>query len=575
MLFIISVCFASDDPYEKIFQTKLSKLNPKETTFPGGRGADELVGYTSGFGKNTGTNEWGTEAVIMDDRITSIGGNNSEIPENGWVISGHGKSAKWINDNCNIGMLVKRIGLDLTVTEDAKSFIIRYEKDLGKIEKLFQRKKDQIPPENKKNITKILAELKKKPPTLTENKCSKCAYRKFHFLMKSLNEKLLNIRLLSEPSKAEEIRAAWFRLVYSEEQKIRALVRRLSHAGFNVLYPETIYWGQTLYPHGEIKVGDKIYGEDLIPQISIGKNIDILKIMIDEAHKSKMAVHVWSHVFFWGIDDENPLLKSHPQWRAVDRLGNLTSMQEKVQVSEKGYCYLCPANPEVHNLILGIYRDLLERYPIDGLQLDYIRYPAITHYNQGFCYCDYCRKQFKMESGFDPMDISPDNKEAWEKWKTWREDQVTSFIKKVRNLIDEVKPEVKLSAAVFPDIEEARNKKNQNWPEWTKTELLDYIAFMAYSTDPEQVKKWSLQKGQEKSLENTPYIVGLAPYMGLSLSQILDQMDEVQETPASGYAFFAEPNITWEMRNSFRKGYFRQPAWHPEIGNKPENVFMK
>ena len=72
-----------------------------------GRGEDELIVYTPAFGKTTATNEWGVEAVVdANNKIISVTARvgNAEIPEGGFVVSGHSSMGSWITDNCKVGM---------------------------------------------------------------------------------------------------------------------------------------------------------------------------------------------------------------------------------------------------------------------------------------------------------------------------------------------------------------------------------------------------------------------------------------------------------------------------------------
>ncbi|MFC4025087.1 beta-N-acetylglucosaminidase domain-containing protein [Oceanobacillus longus] len=68
------------------------------------RGWAELVMYTPEHGKTTGTNEWGYEITVIDGKVTSVDGNNSVIPENGYVLSVHsGGDGDWLENNSIVG----------------------------------------------------------------------------------------------------------------------------------------------------------------------------------------------------------------------------------------------------------------------------------------------------------------------------------------------------------------------------------------------------------------------------------------------------------------------------------------
>ena len=78
----------------------------KNSYFPGFRGANQLIIYTSKFGHRTNTNEFGTEAIVVDNIVTEISGADSLIPKNGLVISGHGSAKTWMNQNIIVGTKV-------------------------------------------------------------------------------------------------------------------------------------------------------------------------------------------------------------------------------------------------------------------------------------------------------------------------------------------------------------------------------------------------------------------------------------------------------------------------------------
>ena len=110
-LLMLSACQKHDkqEPYLElplVSTQTLSDSNPTSREFPGGRGADELILYTAAFGDSTGTNKYGTEAIVIEGQVVAVGGNNSAIPGNGFVLSGHGDMSSWISANLQPGHFV-------------------------------------------------------------------------------------------------------------------------------------------------------------------------------------------------------------------------------------------------------------------------------------------------------------------------------------------------------------------------------------------------------------------------------------------------------------------------------------
>jgi chitinase len=73
------------------------------------RQADALVVYTSKTGAATTTNQWGAEAPVVGGKVQSVsdrqstGGPGVAIPQDGYVLSGHGKAREWLLAQAQVG----------------------------------------------------------------------------------------------------------------------------------------------------------------------------------------------------------------------------------------------------------------------------------------------------------------------------------------------------------------------------------------------------------------------------------------------------------------------------------------
>ncbi|ACR79394.1 hypothetical protein [Kosmotoga olearia] len=88
----------------------IDKVNPTPVSWPGGRGPNELILYTSDYGASTNTNPYGVEVIINDNwyvlEIQEHVG-NAKIPPMGYVLSGHGTAAGWLLEHLHVGDKVK------------------------------------------------------------------------------------------------------------------------------------------------------------------------------------------------------------------------------------------------------------------------------------------------------------------------------------------------------------------------------------------------------------------------------------------------------------------------------------
>jgi hypothetical protein len=69
------------------------------------RESNQLIEYTQKFGTSTGTNDYGTECLVVDQKVVSVkvGAGNMTIPSKGYVLSGHGTAATFLRDNATVG----------------------------------------------------------------------------------------------------------------------------------------------------------------------------------------------------------------------------------------------------------------------------------------------------------------------------------------------------------------------------------------------------------------------------------------------------------------------------------------
>ena len=119
--------------------------NDKVSIFPGGRGPNQLIIYTSKFGDRTNTNEYGTEAIVQNNIVTMISGANSFIPIDGFVISGHGSAKLWMNKNITVGTKVFVEDNVLNVYTTSESYLFEAEQKISETKSMIDYYKGKAP----------------------------------------------------------------------------------------------------------------------------------------------------------------------------------------------------------------------------------------------------------------------------------------------------------------------------------------------------------------------------------------------------------------------------------------------
>lgn len=264
-------------------------------------------------------------------------------------------------------------------------------------------------------------------------------------------------------------RAIWVpRAAYRSPEEIVGVMDRCCRAGFNTVLFQV---------RGE---GTAYYGSNIEPR-AYTATFDPLVIACREAHRRGMALHAWVNVMpAWKGSspprDPKQLYNAHPDWFWYDQHG-------KRQPLADFYVSLNPCLPEVRHYLVGVMREIVTRYPVDGLHLDYIRMP-MDEAKRGTDYPYDARtlSLYRKASGKRPQDGTA----AWSKWRT---EQVTQVVRDIRSMTQQARPGLMLTAACGPDLNEFRSRFFQDGPGWLRAGLLDAVFVMNYNSKTANFRK--------------------------------------------------------------------------------------
>jgi uncharacterized lipoprotein YddW (UPF0748 family) len=527
ILILLTLCFACNSNQEIIIKSstqKISITNPTSKEFPGGRGANQLIIYTSDFGEKTGTNMWGIEAVVKNGVVTRVGDNNSKIPKNGFVVSANGAPAKWITDHLYIGVKIKIENNSIKSTETTDSKISYAHSIIKKAEKLIQ---------DNKTVTKNL-ELekifKKSLKTYKSNKSIETA------------EKVLknsyNFLYASYPSCTNLVKALWWNPREKSAEEMEETFKDFDRLGINTICPQTIFNSYAIYPNAHKDLKQNPYF----------KGWDPLETMVKLCKKYNIRLVPWVWCYLTGTEKRNsPFIKTKKEWISKTRDGKIACE------SENGHVFFCPSVDELADFWIEVYDKMFKKYGINHLQLDYIRYPVSEPWEKDFCYCDRCKTKFKKTHKFDPSTITPKDKDKWAQWDKFRMDNITNFVTRIRKQF----PNIILSADVFPDEESSKHLKKQDWTKWIKENLLDEIYTMSYTADVSQVKEAAEYLVNNRKGKTKLY-TGLAPFLNLTPEILLEEIYTAQKSGVDGIVLFAYHSLTPELKEALIKGSFRK-----------------
>jgi uncharacterized lipoprotein YddW (UPF0748 family) len=227
---------------------------------------------------------------------------------------------------------------------------------------------------------------------------------------------------------------------------------------------------------------------------------DPLATLLERAHAAGLRVHAWVNVLSLAGNRDAPILRALGRGAvAVDRFGRslLDYPGYDVPAPDRRYyrmgtpaIFLDPAAPGLADELAATYAELLTRYPaLDGLHLDYIRYPDVLPFSPGsrfgvgldFGYGEASRARFRRETGLEaPFGKALGNANRWD---DWRRDQVTALVARIATAARAARPGVALSAAVWTWADRAYLALGQDWRRWLEDGQLDFAVAMAYTLD--------------------------------------------------------------------------------------------
>ncbi len=520
-------------------QINIDAIDPQKqgnvnSYYPGLRGPNQLVIYTPAYGLRTGTNEFGTEAIVENNMVVRLNGADSIIPKNGFVISGHGKAKTWIIKNIQVGskVYIDYTGNSLRVFLTPDSLVYAAKEKIKEVSGLIEyyRQKDILYNDKKageylENSRELLRKAEKKPEK-TQSFITDA--------MSSLDDAIKN----AIPYINNELKGVWVRPVEKTPSQIEKTVERIKDAGITDIFLETYFHGKTIYPSKYLRDNGVIWQREEF------LGFDPLEIWIKEAHKRNMKVHIWFESFYVGNDNPqttpNHVLSVYPTW-ANKRLSNYDSEIPVPSLSEHNGYFLDPANIQVQTYLLGILSEIISDYEIDGINLDYVRYPqtvdpsypnyALTNWG----YTKVARDEFKAMYGLDPINIIYGTGD-WQLWTLYRQRQISEFIKSVKKLTEN--RNIKLTTVVFPDLKKASATKMQNWKTWSMNNLVDGFTPLILTGD-KNTAVLLLKDIVNNTSPTTKIYPGIfVTFMGGPFEDLLIQIHKTREFKARGAIIF-------------------------------------
>ena len=353
--------------------------------------------------------------------------------------------------------------------------------------------------------------------------------------------------ILSALAPAQQYRAYWadaFNRGFKSQTQADQMLEDAAASGANAIILQVRQRGNSFYLNSL---------EPLADDTTWSGGFDPLQYLIERARPRGIEVHAWftiTPIWLSPIPPRDPqhVFNLHgPQaggdnmWMTVGSAGAVSSS------------YVDPGHPGVTAHTADVILHVVKNYDLDGIHLDYIRYPEPIN-GSG-------------DNGYNPRALDRFNRLALQsgrpratdaRWTDFRRRQVTQFVRQVYLRVNEMKPRVKVSGALITwgngplnDAEyrqkDAYSSVFQDWRSWMEEGILDIAMPMNYFAEPRNgafLDRWAEYEKDRQYRRMT--VIGLGNYLSPidgSLGQLRRALEPSRAGQrAGGVAFYSYAN---------------------------------
>lgn len=335
--------------------------------------------------------------------------------------------------------------------------------------------------------------------------------------------------------------------VKQQQQELCNLLDEVKALGLNTVFFQTRIYGEVLYP-SEIEPWSRMVSG------ASGRSpgYDVLAFVIDECHRRGLECHAWLITVPAGST------------KHVGLQGNksLPSRRPELCIKQGSEWYLNPGVPETAQYIVSIAQEIAYNYDVDGIHLDYIRYP-------------------------DKYETFPDDKTyrkyagEGETLEEWRMENISEIVRAVCDEVKKVDEYIMLSTAPLGRYAPVDSQPFTSWTcvggvaqdavNWIYEGNIDFVAPMMYYKGDgftPYLIDWVERIGGEGNMVAGLGAYRLDPKEGKwSLADIEEQIKATRRYGAQGQAFFRWGHLQDypSLARLLREQYYSEPALVPPM----------
>ncbi len=292
----------------------------------------------------------------------------------------------------------------------------------------------------------------------------------------------------------------------------------------------------------------------------------ILKRAVKAAHKKGLRIHAW-----FVVSKDKTYLAEHPEsamWGIpLEKGGEFRRASSTIEFA---------LDSAYRNYVVNLMREVLAFYDVDGIHLDYVRYPTgawgWSPYSIGRAWMQGLDLDFLLETAIKTWGNSGDGKTFIEMYKqmryydinAWvqmRMDDVREFVEQIRKGVKSVRKNVVLSAALMPeggDIDFNNNAfamvhYGQRYADFG--ELCDMVIPMTYHLEWGKKAQWIIDvfKGTKEVVQ--PGVKVLMGIQGFDIDPVEFQkaIYAARQAGADGFVVFRYGSLNDELKKALKE----------------------
>jgi uncharacterized lipoprotein YddW (UPF0748 family) len=302
-----------------------------------------------------------------------------------------------------------------------------------------------------------------------------------------------------------------------QQSSLRKIVRDVKAAHCNTILFQVRARGDAYYRSSYEPWAENLTG-------TLGKNPgwDPLEFLLDEAHKAGIEVHAWFNVY--KIRGPSPVGQSVPLHPALRFAAWVHTVD--------GEGWIDPGVPEVREYLLRVAMELVQRYAVDGIHFDFIRYPG-KDFPDGETY-----RRFHNGMGRDD----------------WRRSNIDRFVSAFYDGAMRMKPMLKVGSAPLglfrngsgSNMGGAFHSYYQDSQGWLRKGIHDYLVPQLYwdlgatRDDPDFAE---LLRSWKHNSSGREIWAGIGAYKPEILRELPRQIDSSRSIGVDGQAYFRYEHV--------------------------------